>query len=244
MNNKVVVIARTRDEERNIGHFIGAYIDWVDEILIADGGSYDATFSVVHQIMQYTSKVRFREFYARVNGRGGVWKNHAGKQIRFLLDWAEERNADWVIFDDVDCRPNYLLKQDGRKIIEDTRADAIYVTRLHVWKDTGQHFSKLAKSGTKNYQQGLWAWRLDSPLDIVDDNPWDQKFVNQPQDRKRLELKPPYCLMHHPWPNEEMVQRKMLLYNNTYWADGEPRTFEHPLRYAGKLEDLPEWAHE
>ena len=48
-----------------------------------------------------------------------VWSPHEGQYdivTAFLIDWAEEEGADWIIFDDCDCIPNYKMKKLGRLI--------------------------------------------------------------------------------------------------------------------------------
>lgn len=239
---KIGVIARARDEEKMIGSFIEAYVDWVDGIFIVDGGSQDHTPEILDRLSNFYPNLHWDFMTERVYGTRGVWTNHTGKQLKTLLEMASE--MDWIVFDDVDCRPNYLLKQDGRDILLTTSKDAVFVTRLYVWGDTGKHFPKLAQPAKRGqWEPSLWAWRTGK---VVPDYGvrYDQQFTVMPSMEHRHYLYPPYCLLHHPWPDEARLFAKSYRYKNTYYNDGRQRNFVHPLQSGGPLEDLPEWARE
>lgn len=243
--SKIAVILRVRDEERNIGQFVEAYQSWVDYILIADGGSEDNTLSVVRGLMEVYDNVLLRHFDERDYVREGAWRNPEGRHINFLLDWAEELKVDWVIFDDCDCRPNYLVKKEGREIIENCQEPLILITRLYLWKGTGKHLSHLAQPAKEGvWEPSLWAWRLDTGLRADNNINWDISFNLHIDDFPQRRLLPPYCLLHSPWPDEAEINRKMLFYNKGYWADGNPRRFNYPLMGESQLSDLPAWARE
>lgn len=242
---KVVVLVRTRNEERNIGMFIGSYVDWVDEILVADGCSTDRTWGVINTLQENYDNIYVRSFSKVIATRDGTWRNPEGKHINFLLDWAVEREADWVIFDDCDCRPNYLVKESGREILETCKEDLVLITRLYLWKDTGKHFYRLAQPGRLGvWEPSLWAWRTQAGIRADDKADWDIALSPHIDSLSQKKLYPPYCLLHHPWPDEKEIQRKMDFYNHGFWSDGTPRRFEYPLHTGGPLEDLPEWARE
>lgn len=239
---KIVAMVRTLNEEMNIGFWINAYAPWVDHVIVADGGSNDATVSIVRTSQEIYSNIHLRFFMDIVWGEEGVWRNPEGKHINFLLDWAKELEADWVIFDDCDCRPNELLKKRGREIIESESSNFILVTRLYLWKHRNKHFVDLAQPGEKGeWEPSLWAWRLSSGLRANDSVDWDIGFSFRVDRRPRNMLMPPFCLLHRPWPDEESILKKMNLYNNSYWADGGQRSFNYPM---GRLANLPEWAVE
>jgi glycosyltransferase involved in cell wall biosynthesis len=239
---KIVAMVRTLNEEKNIGFWINAYAPWVDHVIVADGGSNDATVSIVRASQEIYPNVHLRFFMDVIWGKEGVWRNPEGKHINFLLDWAAELKADWVIFDDCDCRPNKFLRAGGRDLIEQEETDFILITRLYLWKDTNLHIENLAQPAKLGvWEPSLWAWRLSSGLRANSKVDWDIGWNFRVDQEPRNALMPPYCLLHRPWPDESSIRRKMNLYNNSYWADGEPRQFAYPR---GRLALLPEWAVE
>ncbi len=106
-----MALVRTRDEAGVIGVFCSSYA-WADGILVADGGSKDKTMNQARK----RDKTQVREFKKRFH-RGGLWANPQGEHVNFLLDWAKDEVADWVIFDDCDCHPNYKLRENARNFI-------------------------------------------------------------------------------------------------------------------------------
>jgi hypothetical protein len=232
---KVVATCRTRDEEYNIAKFCNSY-RWADKVLIADGGSEDNT----KIIASCYPNVEVRDFEDRIISSSGLWRNPYGKHINFLIDWAEEEGADWMIFDDCDCRPNSYLKEDYRSIMKNNRnKDFIYVTRLYLWGED-KHFPKLATPSGK-WTPSIWAWRLSSGFRFKEDNPWKTELEFRPKAHERLDLEtPPYCLLHYAWPNEEILKKKIEFYTTIK----EIANMEHPMKFGGKLEPLPDWAHE
>ena len=157
------------------------------------------------------------------------------------MEWAEKDDADWMIFEDSDCRPNYLVKQDYRNIMKNTDKDFIYITRLYIW-GYDQYFPELS-TPTGNWTPSLWAFRLHRGVRFDEDEPLRTSW-QYPTDKKEaiLNLMPPYCLLHYAWPDEEEVQRKIEFYNATREEDW--CGLVHPLKGFGKLEPLPDWAKE
>ena len=83
---KIIVTARTLNEEKRIERFVMSY-QWTDKILVADGGSTDNTVTRC----QGLPNTEVREFLDRVpSDDGAVWRNPHGKHINFLIDWAED----------------------------------------------------------------------------------------------------------------------------------------------------------
>src|SRR5690349_6931588 len=102
---KICVAVRVRDEERNIERFCANYA-WADSILIADGGSQDKTKELA---LQYPN-VKIRDFHEQVLMKHKMVRNPHGQHLNFLIDWAfAEDGADWIIMDDADCFPNYMV---------------------------------------------------------------------------------------------------------------------------------------
>jgi len=231
----IFVINRVRNEERNIERFCMSY-QWADRILIADGGSEDKTIEIARSI----PKVTVKNFGLRVQMENGLWRNPQAEHINFMIRWAEREGADWIIFDDCDCFPNYLLKQNARSIIEDTDKKFIKVTRLYLWGED-QHLIKMAQPARPGeWYPSLWAWRAG---ELRAQNT-DMAFMLRPKINldEVQELLPPYCLLHNSWPNKEEVDRKL----NFYRRSGQIKNMLHPLdpSFGGVPVPLPDWARE
>ena len=136
---RIIAIVRTRDESRNIERFCMNY-QWVDQILVADGGSLDNTIEIAESM----PKTQVRKFEDKTQMENDIWRNPEGPHLNFLRDWAESEGADWILSDDCDCFPNYHLKQDTRELLENTGFDWIYTVRLYLWKNN-THFPDIAK---------------------------------------------------------------------------------------------------
>lgn len=225
---KIVATLKSRNEERNIGSAIESYHDWVDEILLADGGSYDNTINIALEYPKISVR-GFHEVYYRENGSA---RNHEGRHLNFLFDWAKNIGADWIIHDDCDSIPNKNLKRDGRSIIESTQKEIVCVCRLYVYgKD--QHFHKMAFMKDR-WETSLWAWRAG----IIHAEDTQRHFMIENIEKfSRLDLLPPdYCIRHHFAPDEETIMRKVEDYKL------EAPTAVHPRITYGEPEPLPEWA--
>ena len=220
---KIVALVRTLNEQRNIADFCAAY-DWTDMVLVADGGSEDDTVFIAEQF----PNVWVREFDVEIHYPSGYVENPHGRHFNFLSDWAREEEAEWVIFDDCDCRPNPILAQQARVLIEETDRRCIMVPRLHIW-GTEEYLPKMTSGPS------LWAWKLDDQCTIRGtDKLYGLELENIPDDC--LELSEPFCLLHYSYPDEETVQAKIA------WYKGVGRNLVHPLEgiYAPP-QPLPEW---
>jgi len=235
---KICVAVRTKDEEINIARFCESYT-WADKILVADGGSRDDTIQIANSF----KNVEVRNYDVFVEMQNGITRNPHGSHCNFLIDWAFiGESADWIIFDDCDCFPNKTVKEDARKIMTETQKNYIFVTRLFLWKNEG-HFPALAqplKAG--NFEPSIWAWRNGTQLrfrsDRVSREESHQELAFSPQENERLNLYPPYALLHSPWQTDEMVEKKLKFYRES----GQIPTMLHPLEFGGSIEPLPEWA--
>lgn len=227
---KIVVIGRTKNEERNIRRFIEGYIEWVDKIIIADGGSTDATLEIVREYPDVLLLHFDQTFVAAPN----IIRNPQGKHVNFLIETAHGLDADWIIFDDADCFPTQDLQRRARNIMEVTDMRYIYFHRMYCYLDD-QWFPDMNDGG-----HALWAWRAGE-LWADEQDPLRLAFSKTryiPQD-KRLKLDFPLAGLHCTWPTEEEIQRKMKFYE-ACWDTRVP----HPTESFGKLENLPEWAHD
>ncbi len=175
----------------------------------------------------------------------GHWRNNDSDHVNWLIAWSKEYNTHWIIYDDCDCRPNALLKQDYHRILEETDCNYVMVTRLFVWTNN-QHFVYLAKPNTRDYEPSLWAWRGDQDFWTVDVPPaysfriGDFHVHDLHFDARTLDLFPPYCLLHYSWTDPELLEKKLKHYRESGFIPGQL----HPLDYGSPLEPLPEWAVE
>lgn len=236
---KICALARTRNEEANIERFCKGY-QWVDKILVADGGSRDNTVSIAKTFQN----VEVRDYSVFIQMDNGIIRTPHGSHLNFLIDWAFiEEEADWIILDDCDCFPNHEVKNNARTLMESTDKDYVYITRLYLWKNEG-HFPDLAKPNKNDYVPSIWAWRHGTHLrfraDRVSSIESHQELSFIPDPQKILNLMPPYALLHCPWQTDEMVERKLAFYR----LSGQIKEMQHPLHFGGSVEPLPEWAVE
>jgi glycosyltransferase involved in cell wall biosynthesis len=234
---KVAVLVRTLNETNRIGKFCAAYKD-ADAILVADGGSIDNTIEIARQF----KNVQIGYFNNRMKLKNGYWRNPDSAHMNFLIDWAKSCDFDWVIMDDCDCRPNFLVKRDYRMILENTKTDIVMVPKIYLWLET-QHLSYLARPFPNHidYAPSLWAWRNDLDLRTIHHPPAidfsiNGEFVTTFEVVPNLKLYPPYVLLHHSWETEEQVKIKHDGYRKSGLIPGQL----HPLEFGGPLEDL-EW---
>jgi hypothetical protein len=242
LSEKIGVLVRSLNEEHRVRQFCESYKD-ANKILVADGGSTDRTIEYAKEF----SNVEIRNYTKRVQLENNYWRNNDSDHANFLFAWAKDYNFHFQIFDDMDCRPNYLLKQDYMKILSKTSADFVRAVRFFVWgKD--EHFPYMAKPEENHEicEASLWAWRghldfwtVDVPpafTFILDgDDIKDFRF-----DTKCLDLFPPYALIHYSWDDETRVAKKV----KTYRKSGLIPNQLHPLHFAGPLEPLPDFLHE
>lgn len=237
---KIVTCIRTYNEEFNIRQCCEAY-QFTDAILIADGGSTDKT----KEIASTYPKVSVRDYEVKVKCQGGIERNPDGPHLQFLYDWALEEGADWIISQDCDQRPNYALKRDARGIFEESDRDFILVTQLFLWGND-HYFPELSGADRGWPMQGLWAWRANINMKVIDHMPhfefsYDGKTaIDLDRSPRSQRLLPPYCFMHFGWPTPERVIQHVDYYRKSGLISG----MIHPLMAGGNLADLPEWAHE
>jgi len=229
---KVIATVRTLNEQNNIGNFCHSYKNIADKVLVADGGSTDNTV----QIAKSFPNVEVRDFKKRVKLFKSYWRNPHGEHINFLIDWAIDEGADWIIFDDCDCLPNYALKNDARTIFKITEHDFVFVTRLYLW-GTDKHFPKMAKI-TGDWTPSLWAWRANLDFRASETDPLRHEFTLDISKVDKENLMPPYCLLHYFVPTPEIASRKLQWYRES----GQHLGMKPQLETGGELSPLPEWA--
>lgn len=227
---KIIVIARTRNEELNIERFCRSY-SWANRLLIADGGSEDKTKELATQF----PNVSIRDFTERIQMDNGLWRNPHGRHLNFLIDWATQEGADYIIHDDVDSVPNPKLQMDARNLLD---TDYVYVTRLYLWGETC-HFPRMSLDPKGGFYHSIWAWRATTGFRYKEDDPLKQEFVEIPKPEFIKNLEPPnYCLLHRFCPTPEVAEKK----TDFYRKSGEIPYAQHPLYYGGDIIDLPDWA--
>lgn len=231
---KIVTIVRTLNEEINIERFCQAY-DWADLILIADENSTDRT----KELALSFPNVKFASLYKpEIPLRRGGFRTSHSTQINFLIDWAKEEGADWMLFDDCDCWPNPSLKKHLRWILENSRYGFVSAVRLYLW---GKHEYFPSLSRVKGiWTPSLYGWRSDTGLRCVENYAAHQEFIPIPIPDETETILPPMCLLHNPWQNDAMVTKKL----DFYRSSGLIPSMENPTAFGGPLEILPVWARE
>lgn len=225
----IVATCRTLNEERNIERYCTYYSEIADLILIADGGSEDQTVALAKNF----AKVQVKHFKKTVE-RDGVVRNPHGAHMNFLWNWAVGENADWIIFDDCDSIPNRYMRQDLPALFGNPEINTILVRRLYLYKDEG-YFHDMSFAG-----YARWAWRWDIPIFADESDPWSH-HVKKPDiiENEHL-LKPPACLLHFSWPDEEEIQRKADFYKVAKSLPDDSTW--HPTKFGGEIKPIPDWA--
>lgn len=233
---KIIATVRTFDEAEHIEKFCKSYSQFADSILVADGGSTDNTVLLASQF----PKVDIDYFPTKVECKNGIWRNPDGPHIQFLVDWAEAEGADWIVHQDCDQRPNKFLKEDIRDILATTKEDFVCVTQIFLWgKD--RYFPQMAAE-ERGWHQGLWAWRANLHLKIIDKMPHyefslDGKKSIDINDQNPKRLMPPYCFMHYGWETPEKTQAHVDYYQKSGLIPG----MNHPLKMGGPTKPLQDW---
>lgn len=237
----IIVCVRTLNEEHRIGQFCTAYKN-ANKILVADGGSIDRTVEIAKSF----SNVELYHYTKKVELKGGHWRNPDSDHINFLFGLAYSMKPDWIIFDDCDIRPNYLLEQDYKDILATTDKDVVMAVRVYLWEGN-QYFPAMSSPlGEEKGQPSLWAWRGNIDLWTVDAFPHftlrigNKKINDLRKDSKCLELFYPYCLLHYSWVDRESLESKAKYYRESGLM---PKNW-HPLNFAGELKVREEWMRE
>lgn len=226
---KIVVAVRCYNEEKNIERFLRGY-DFADHIVISDGGSRDSSLPIIQRYAG--DKVRLIHFHEQETVNGYTW-NPDAPHMNYVLDAAKELKPDWLIFDDMDCVPNYWLKSRGLFNIIHERHVQVNAFRLYLWGDD-QYFPHMNRNFDPAYTS-LWAWK-PSEIDIrADPSVHHGTLIGLHSQPYNLET--PMCLLHKSW-HPDTIEDKIKRQN----AVGIQ--MEHPLKFAGTPEPLPEWAVE
>lgn len=224
---KIIATCRALNEAKNVERFVAAHKPFVDDILIADGGSRDNTVALAE-----AAGAQVRIFPEMVQCTPDGRRNPHGRHINFVVNWALEEGADWVIFDDCDDVPTIALQQQAREIFETTKFSHVNVFRMYVYGEK-HYYPKLNEPG-----QSIWAWRREANVRAEEENPLVSKMLNILPPSGMLMLNHPLACLHYSWPTEEEIARKIGFYIST----GEGAMLTHPGSWAGPMVALPEWA--
>lgn len=224
---KIVVAVRCLNEVKNIDRFMKGY-DFADQIVVSDGGSTDGSLELLGRY----SKIQLLNFGAGETIDGHFWNGDAD-HMNFVLGAAKKLEPDWLIFDDMDCCPNHLLRDGARAVLEGSPRPQVNVFRLYLWGDD-QYFPHMNRDFDPAYRS-LWAWK-PSEIDIHADTAVRHGTLRgQISDPFGVDV--PMCLLHKSW-HPATIDTKIEHYNKI----GLP--MEHPFKFAGPLQALPEWARE
>lgn len=235
---KIITIVRTLNEERNIEKFLNGY-SFSDEIIISDGGSTDETYKIASRIAKKfypRMTITWNDFDkdARVPNLTGGYFTHEPKQINWLIDEAKKHGADWIIYDDCDCWPNFELLIRARMVFDMAEKEGykrLLIKRLYVYKGNW-YFPEMNKPGAS-----LWAWKPnDCAVYCKEEDPKESGMV-QDTSVNTYTIDPPYVLLHNFAQSEKHIKQKMAWYK----AKGQPQL--HPKEGCGILKLLPNYAH-
>lgn len=223
----IVVAVRCLNEIDNIERFVRGY-DFADTIVVSDGGSTDGS---VEFLCQWPKVQVFH--YDQFLEREGVRFNPDNPHINFVLNKAKEFDPDWLIFDDIDDVPNYLLREQAKDILEKCQQPQVNAFRLYLWNET-MYFPQMSGKFADVFKS-LWAWK-PKEIDIhADESTWHGTIVGTTPNNLGLDI--PLCLLHKSW-DERTIEQKIKRYKLFDIA------FGHPMSFAGEAIPLPDYAHE
>jgi len=232
---KIVVVARTRNEEKNIARFCRCY-SLADKILIADGGSDDDTINKALEFRNVEVR-KFNEYVTKDNGI--TWRNPHGKHMNFMFDWAKDEGADWIIFDDVDCLPTLKLQENLRDILQSTDKDCVYLNRIYMYGND-EYFKDITLPGKDKLwgsfeTTSIYAWKSGT-VTADETNPWEHTLILNPQ-MTILRLSPPHSVIHDFYPNDGSRLEKVKFYK----LSGEQPKCSEPLQVYNEIVPIEDW---
>lgn len=225
----ITVCIRARNEAKIIARCLHAY-SWADRILVADGGSEDATKVIARRFRN----VLVDNFAERVYGENGIWRNPEGRHLNFLYNWARELGTDWIITDECDSFPTIALQEKARdlfQIASDDGKKGILIHRVYLW-GTEEYFPDLSESKKK----WTWAWKSDCGMEARNSEEWGVIWDNIPSDQESAYWQPPLAVLHNFCPDQETVQRKLNFYQNNGHM-----VVVHPLQMGSGVSKKLDW---
>lgn len=233
---RVNVIVRTLNEADNIERFCRGYA-WADTILIADGGSIDATVQLAQRFKNVQIKYFAPRIYVSSDGTPTTdFMNPESAHQNFLIDWATAEGCNWVVADDCDSVPNKILKENAIELLNTCSANEVCTYQLYMWM-THSYFPQMNNNFAPHWQS-LWAWNPRRTVVRCNESVPTHIQWEYEQRSSVVELEKPYVRLHQGWPTPEAIEKKLARYQ----AWGRPQV--HPLNSCGPVEPLPDWAEE
>lgn len=223
----IITVTRCYNEEKNIERFLKGY-DFSDLIIVSDGGSTDNSI----EMLTGRDKVKLLHFPEHETINGYYW-NPDNSHFNFIINAAKEYNPDWIILDDMDDVPNYLLRENARQILNSCEKAQVNAFRLYMWGDD-QYFPFMNRNFNPIYKS-LWAWK-PAERDVRGDLSVKHGTLLGIDDSDTYGINTPMCLLHKSW-HPDTIDAKVTKYNSI------DLPMNHPLDFAGTPEPLPEWAH-
>lgn len=231
----IVIAVRCYNEEKHIRRFLKGY-EFADHIVISDGGSTDRSVEIIENYPKSYPKIHLLNYSHQETVNGETWNEDAG-HMNFVLDAAKELKPTWLLFDDMDDVPNWLLRDNARYLLsglEDTPHVQVNAFRLYLWGDTGSYFPYMNRNFNPDYTS-IWGWRADRVDILADMHTRHGTLLGLSPNPYKID--PPFCLLHKSW-YPETIDAKVERYNKL----GLP--MNHPFEFAGNPTKLPEWAEE
>lgn len=228
---KIVTVVRCFNEIKNIQRFINGYF-FSDKIIISDGGSTDGSYE---ELLKWQERmpglIKIIRFDQQKNINGELW-NDDNPHMQYVFDAGKAENPDWLIYDDMDDIPNYHLRHNARKLLEESPLNQVNAFRLYMWGDK-QYFPQMNDHFNTNFTS-LWAWKPEF-VNIHADQSQHHGTILGVTDHYDVPL--PNCLLHKSW-HPDTIQAKIDRYTKVGIS------MSHPFGFAGNPTDLPEWAAE
>lgn len=227
---KIVVVTRCLNGLEYIDRFARGY-DFADLIIVSDGGSTDGSLEAFKKY----SKIQTVNFGIQKIINGYIW-NPDNLHIQHAIDEGLKHDPDWIILDDLDDVPNYVLRDNARYVLENCEHHHVYAFRLYLW-GSREFFPHMNRNFNLDYAS-MWAWQPKKTKVWTDKSQEHGTLASDSSYIHKLGL--PMCLLHASWhPNT--IQAKVDRYNSIGLPMNHP--LEHPEAY-GRPEPLPEWGVE
>lgn len=223
----IIVVTRCLNGRDYIDRFMKGY-DFADRIIISEGGSVDGSA----ELFQKYPKAEVVPFPIKEVINGHEW-NPDALHIQAAIDEGLKYNPDWIILDDLDCAPNFLLRQEARLLLSQCDKPQVNAFRLYLWNDN-RYFPSMNNYFDIKFTS-LWAWRPDEINITTDKDVKHGTLVGLTDDHCNINI--PFCLLHKSW-DRKTITAKMKRYNEIGMEH------HHPFQFAGKPVHLPEWACE